>query len=62
LIEERAGPIFSQVLSAISYCHRHDFYHGNINPEAIRFISHGEDLEIKLTDFGQETEFESVRE
>lgn len=49
--ERQAAIIFSQIISAINYCHSHGICHRDIKPENIMFVDSNLD-EIKLIDFG----------
>jgi len=49
--EDKARNLFSQMLQAIAYLHRHNVVHRDLKPENILLTSKTDDT-IKLTDFG----------
>ena len=58
--ESQAGEIVKQVCSAISYMHRKNIVHRDIECSNIMFSTTSEDSEVKLVDFGSAIELETV--
>lgn len=50
--EKEAAKIFSQMVSAICYCHSQGICHRDLKPENILFLTKDEDSPIKVIDFG----------
>ncbi|KAL3779241.1 hypothetical protein HJC23_010888 [Cyclotella cryptica] len=50
--EDQAARILHQILSAVSYMHKHSIVHRDIKPENILFETAEEDSPIKIIDFG----------
>ncbi|KAL3779240.1 hypothetical protein HJC23_010887 [Cyclotella cryptica] len=50
--EQQAARILHQILSAVSYMHKHSIVHRDIKPENILFETAEEDSPIKIIDFG----------
>lgn len=50
--EDEAAKIMYQILTAVSYMHKHDIAHRDIKPENILFETKDEDSPIKIIDFG----------
>ena len=49
--EHEARIIFSQIISAISYCHEQNIIHRDLKLENV-LVSNKNDLRIKIADFG----------
>ena len=56
LNEDRARSFFRQIVTAVSYCHSKNVAHRDLKAENL--LLDGEDLGIKLIDFGLSTIFE----
>ena len=52
LDERKAASLMEQVLSAVSYLHKHNIIHRDIKPENIVFERKSADANVKLIDFG----------
>ncbi|KAL7476482.1 hypothetical protein ACHAW6_002338 [Cyclotella cf. meneghiniana] len=50
--EQEAARILYQILSAVSYMHKHSIVHRDIKPENVLFETAAEDSPIKIIDFG----------
>ena len=52
--EKTAAKIFSQIMSAVDYCHKNGICHRDLKPENILFLNKGneENNPIKIIDFG----------
>lgn len=50
--EAEAARILHQILTAVSYMHKHDVAHRDIKPENVLFETTDEDSKIKIIDFG----------
>mmetsp|Transcript_23463 Transcript_23463/g.23213 ORF Transcript_23463/g.23213 Transcript_23463/m.23213 type:complete len:253 (-) Transcript_23463:829-1587(-) len=50
--EQMAAHYMYQILSAVSYCHRHKVLHRDLKPENLLFQHEGEDSPLKVIDFG----------
>lgn len=51
--EADAARIIRKILSAIEYCHTvHNICHRDLKPENFLFLTHDEDAELKIIDFG----------
>jgi serine/threonine protein kinase len=59
-VESQARKIVKQVCSAISYMHRKNIVHRDIECSNIMFSSSREDSEVKLVDFGSAIELQTV--
>jgi len=59
-LESKAREIVKQVCSAISYMHRKNIVHRDIECSNIMFSTSSEDSEVKLVDFGSAIELETV--
>lgn len=50
--EKEAAKIMKQVLSAIAYCHKHNFVHRDLKPENLVYDSKDAQANLKVIDFG----------
>jgi len=50
--EKDAAKIIRQVLSAVSYCHKHNIVHRDLKPENLVYESKKKDSNLKVIDFG----------
>lgn len=50
--ENTAASIIYQVLLAINYMHKQNVCHRDLKPENLMCVGEGDDVTIKLTDFG----------
>ena len=52
LSEKIVAKVMYQLLSAVAYCHSRKVIHRDLKPENILLLEKGEDLDIKIVDFG----------
>lgn len=52
LSENVVAKLMMQLLSVIAYCHERKVIHRDLKPENILLIEKGDDLNIKVVDFG----------
>ncbi|MBD3180507.1 MAG: protein kinase, partial [Candidatus Latescibacteria bacterium] len=54
--------LLEKVISALRYLHKNETLHGDIKPQNIMIIKEGEEIEVKLLDFGLSASAGKVRE
>lgn len=57
--ENLIAQYIKQIISAISYCHKHGIVHRDLKPENILFDSYKEDACVKVIDFGASAKMEN---